>query len=206
MKLTFRGPLTAGQEVLTIEDDGEGMTLEIVKSAWMEPATVFKHRQNRSAGGLRVTGEKGIGRFASARVAHRLELDSVSAEGRKRVKAWFNWGDFEADEKFLDQVRCRWEEGSAPQGRRRGTWLTLQDLREDWSESDVKELRVTLARLLPPTGQPEDFHIEFVVKDDPSRHLSGPVAPPGFLEHPPVQACRANGRRRYCNCEDSLPR
>jgi HSP90 family molecular chaperone len=112
--LTFTGPLTAGQGSLTVADDGDGMTLDTVKTAWMEPATVFKRRQTKTHGGRRVTGEKGIGRFASARVAHRLELDSVSAETKERVRAWFNWGDFEAEDRYLDQVRCRWEEGPAP--------------------------------------------------------------------------------------------
>jgi signal transduction histidine kinase len=182
--LTFKGPLTAGQGTLTVADDGEGMTLDTVKTAWMEPATVFKRRQTRTSAGRRVTGEKGIGRFASARIAHRLELDSVSSENGNRVRAWFNWEKFEGDEKFLDQVKCRWEEGPAPRGRKHGTLLLLEDLREDWNEKDIRELKVVLSRLLPPAGMAEDFRIELTIEDDPSSRLSGAIAPPNFLEHP----------------------
>jgi signal transduction histidine kinase len=182
--LTFTGPLTAGQGSLTVSDDGEGMTLDTVQTAWMEPATVFKRRQTKTHGGRRVTGEKGIGRFASARVAHRLELDSVSAETKERVRAWFNWGDFEAEDRYLDQVRCRWEEGPAPRGRQHGTLLVLQDLREDWGEHELRDLRVTLGRLLPPSGPSEDFRIKLIVKQDGLSRLSGPIGPPRFLENP----------------------
>ncbi|MFI5417823.1 MAG: ATP-binding protein [Candidatus Lutacidiplasmatales archaeon] len=182
--LTLTGPLTAGQGALEISDDGEGMSLETVRTAWMEPATIFKRRQTKSRAGRRVTGEKGIGRFASARVAYRLELDSVSTEKKERVRAWFNWGDFEAEERYLDQVRCRWEQGPVPRGRRHGTILSLQDLREDWGEQEVRDLRVTLGRLLPPTGPSDDFRIRLVINQDGLSRLSGPIAPPKFLERP----------------------
>lgn len=182
--LRLRGPLKAGEGSLVVEDDGQGMTLDTVRTAWMEPATIFKRRQTHTPEGRRVTGEKGIGRFASARVAHRLELDSVASEDHKRVRAWFNWSDFEIEERFLDQVRCRWQQGRPPRGKAHGTTLKLQDLREDWSEQDVRGLRVTLSRLLPPTGPADDFQIDLIVTDDPSVRLSGRIARPEFLEHP----------------------
>src|SRR6266568_4765763 len=58
----FRGPLEPGQGGIDILDDGHGMTLATILSAWLEPATVFRRRTPHSEELHRpVLGEKGIG-------------------------------------------------------------------------------------------------------------------------------------------------
>lgn len=39
VSIKFNGLLEKGQGSISIEDDGHGMSLEIVESSWMEPAT-----------------------------------------------------------------------------------------------------------------------------------------------------------------------
>ncbi|MGP8078167.1 MAG: ATP-binding protein [Thermoplasmata archaeon] len=183
IRLTFEGPLEKGLGGLTIEDDGDGMTLETVRTAWMEPATIAKRRQTRTRAGRRVTGEKGIGRFASARIASQLELDSVARENGRRVMAHFNWGEFEGEDRYLDEIRCRWEEGAAPRGRGHGTILRLRQFTQKWNEENLRNLRVQLSRLLPPTGPKADFEIGFAVGGTLGKRLSGPIERPTFIEH-----------------------
>src|SRR5262245_30553572 len=67
--LKFEDPLSPGKGELIVSDNGIGMSLKTVLKAWMEPATVSKVENTVSKKGRRVTGEKGIGRFAAARVA-----------------------------------------------------------------------------------------------------------------------------------------
>ena len=59
---------------LTIYDEGDGMNLEIIEKAWMEPATNFKRKIENENKKRRFTGEKGIGRFASAKLASKLDI------------------------------------------------------------------------------------------------------------------------------------
>lgn len=184
VQLVFENPLEKGKGALTIEDDGDGMTLDTVRSAWMEPATIAKRRQTRTRAGRRVTGEKGIGRFASARIANQLELDSVARENSRRVVAHFNWGEFEGEDRYLDEIRCRWEEGTAPKDRAHGTILRLRQFTQGWDGESLRNLRVQLSRLLPPTGPEADFRIGFEVGGTLGKRLSGPIARPTFIEHP----------------------
>src|SRR6266436_6598062 len=53
---------------ITIEDDGTGMTKDVLEHHWVSPATpikkIGKSTQDTTAKGRRIQGEKGIGRFA----------------------------------------------------------------------------------------------------------------------------------------------
>jgi HSP90 family molecular chaperone len=64
--------ITTPDSMIEIEDDGEGMTFEVLRDAWMNPATPIKFKQKgdettrRTKGKKRIIqGEKGIGRFAT---------------------------------------------------------------------------------------------------------------------------------------------
>src|SRR5688572_12110687 len=56
--------------VIEIEDDGDGMTLDIIRDVWMKPATPYKLNQKKSKQnrytnkGRLMQGDKGVGRFA----------------------------------------------------------------------------------------------------------------------------------------------
>jgi hypothetical protein len=44
----FQGPLEIGQGRIEVMDNGHGMSLETTQTTWMEPATLFRKRQQRS--------------------------------------------------------------------------------------------------------------------------------------------------------------
>src|SRR5258708_6869169 len=72
--IKFQDELQKGKGRLEIIDDGHGMDLSTVHTAWMEPATDVKKRARHSRYlNRRLLGEKGVGRFASARLAEELE-------------------------------------------------------------------------------------------------------------------------------------
>ena len=188
VRLRFVGPFEVGKGELVIEDDGHGMSAEILTSAWMEPATVSKLKDRRSANGRVLTGEKGIGRFAAARVASRLELSSISAVTGKMISASFNWGDFEDESKYLDEVSCTWTESDAV-GLPSGTTLRLIGFHDDWSRMEgerrgvaFERLRRELARLISPLMS-KSFRID-IDAPDPFDAFSGPVEPPPLLAQP----------------------
>lgn len=180
--ITFEPPLALGKGAIVVEDDGHGIPLETLKSAWLEPATASKKSARRSPGGRRVTGEKGLGRFAAARLADRMQVESI-AEGRKRrVKAAFDWGEFRKDERFLDEILCNWEEHRSPSGSS-GTTLRLEGLHDEWSAESFRRLRAELARLVARPRPDDPFKIELVL---PSayKEQAGPISSPAILGRP----------------------
>lgn len=184
VRLYFTPPLLPGAGAVIVSDDGEGMTLDVLQTAWMEPATLSKVKKTRSDSGRRVTGEKGIGRFASARVASLLELTSVSRINGRRIFARFDWGAFDDESHYLDEITCEWREDS-PSDPTPGTELRLIRLHDDWTRekgSNFRKLRSELARLVSPIST-EDFRIFLDLPEDYDE-FSGEVAPPGFLSKP----------------------
>src|SRR3972149_6305925 len=49
----FHGPLEIGKGKIEVIDNGHGMDLETIQTAWMEPATLVKKRRTRSESGRR---------------------------------------------------------------------------------------------------------------------------------------------------------
>jgi len=86
--VNFQEPLEIGQGRIELMDNGPGMSLETIRTARMEPATLFRKRQQRSEQyGRRVLGDKGIGRFAASRLANNLEVVTrrVGEDGEIRL-------------------------------------------------------------------------------------------------------------------------
>jgi signal transduction histidine kinase len=185
--IKFEEPLSPGGGAVVIADNGTGMSLATVRGAWMEPATPSKSRLKFTKKGRRVTGAKGIGRFAAARIAEELDLSSVTGRPRRRTHIHFNWGAFNDEKLYLDEVRCRWEESPAEESSRRGTELRLAGLRDDWRASSRRDpferLRTELARLISPLAPAKDFRIEL---DLPERYSeqAGEISPPAVLDRP----------------------
>ncbi len=183
IRIVFEEPLEPTQGGILIEDDGVGMSLDTVRKAWFEPATVSKTRDTMTPGGRRVTGEKGIGRFAAARIAQAMEVETVAKRSRKLVRVRFDWGRFDDESLYLDEVKCKWEEGPAPRNRKRGTRLHLTGLNEAWRDKSFSRLRGELSRLVSPNRSKNDFEMTLEL---PKRfkEFSGTVTPPPILGKP----------------------
>jgi len=183
VRIVFEDPLEPSQGGILIEDDGAGMTLATIQKAWFEPATVSKTKNTRSAAGRRVTGEKGVGRFAAARIAQAMEMESLATGRRKLVRVRFDWGRFDDETLYLDQVRCRWEESPASKGRGHGTTLHLTCLNDAWDAESFLRLRGELSRLISPHKGTSDLEIEMVLPDR-FKDYAGVIAPPPVLGKP----------------------
>ena len=206
----FRGSLEPGQGGIDILDDGHGMTLDTILSAWLEPATVFRRRTPHSEELHRpVLGEKGIGRFAVSRLADELELVSRRPGEPVETRALFDWRLFDNDEAYLEDIPIAWEQSAAaviapggiaeqlwpelappePERLQRGTLLRMDALRTRWGPDEIRALRIGLSRLVSPflfeeqRERPDRFSIRL---DAPAGldELSGVVEPPEALRNP----------------------
>jgi anti-sigma regulatory factor (Ser/Thr protein kinase) len=206
--IRFVGPLEPGQGRIEVLDSGHGMALEIVKTVWMEPATSSKRGTVRRTEKLkrRFLGEKGIGRFASSRLADELEVVSRRNGEPKEVYALFDWRQFDDDEKFLDEVFIHWEERepteickggtiellwqddkSAPARKVwQGTMLRMSGLKQKWEARQFEDLRRGLARLVSPKlskDERAEFDVELSVPDE-FEQFNSKVESPTILKHP----------------------
>lgn len=138
VRITFEPPLEIGKGAVIITDNGEGMTLEDIRRGWMEPATISKVTRTKSRTGRRVTGEKGIGRFAAARVGRYLEIITRSKDDNQETKVSFDWTTFEDPAKYLDEISCTLTTGEAAPEAPKGTQLKMSALNDNW-DTDSSE-------------------------------------------------------------------
>jgi signal transduction histidine kinase len=170
---------------IEIYDDGTGMSLETIKNSWMEPASISKKLFNKSEGkNRRFTGEKGIGRFSSARLSSELEM-ITRTESDNEVVVNFTWSDFENIDLYLDEVKCNWKVREPIEfiDDKHGTKLLLKKLNSDWDEEKIRDLRVTLQRLINPVVPVTGFLIELKLPKE-FKYLSGLIEPPEPLTKP----------------------
>jgi len=204
--IRFVGPLEPGKGRIEVIDNGHGMELKTVQTVWMEPATPSKRDKQRSEKfKRRHLGEKGIGRFASSRLAHELEVISRRENATKEVYAVFDWRQFEDDSKYLDEVLILWEQRTPaeiiPSGTIESLWKTekilppvnelshgtilrMTGLKQKWEARQFEDLRRGLARLISPRATKEqDFEIELDLPPDFSE-FGCKVEAPEILKHP----------------------
>ncbi len=166
---------------ITIYDEGVGMDFNTIQHAWMEPATNFKKLQENQNPKRKYAGEKGIGRFASAKLASKLEL-ITKQEDEDEIVVSFDWNDFSNDFDYLEDIHIDWLIRPAQEIKRHGTILKLVNLNEDWDKNKIKDLRIALSRLLNPIVPSEDFLINLILPEN--LELSGLIERPETLNNP----------------------
>jgi len=202
-------PLEIGKGRIEIIDGGHGMSRETLETAWMEPATLIKKRRGRSEfRKRRMLGEKGVGRFAAAKLGSYLEVVTRRIESPVELRVFFDWSQFDDDTRYLDQVEvlleetapreislggpigALWSDDEHPSAEdlTHGTILRMESLRSNWTEEDLRNLHLSLSRLISPFFEEEllredEFQIRLEVPG-PYDALSGPIRPPEALRNP----------------------
>lgn len=168
---------------IVIYDQGKGMDFGTILHAWMEPATNYKKKEENKNTNRKFSGEKGIGRFASAKLSSKLEL-ITKQENDNEIVVWFDWNEFSNEETYLDNVKVNWVIRPATEIKEHGTILKLTNLSDDWDEDKIGELRVALSRLLNPIVPNEDFLISINLPNLIGKSLSGIIERPETLNRP----------------------
>lgn len=164
---------------IIVADNGSGMSVDIVKDAWMYIGTSNKEHNSRSEKGRIKTGAKGIGRFALDKLSIQSLMytkDSLAQE----VLSWnMDWNQFEKAELLGDvkanldfrSVRYReivkgilGEENSILEEHdwTTGTMIVLAPIREGWSARLFKKVNANL-KSINPIGNADKF--EVIVKN-----------------------------------------
>ncbi len=190
-----------GHLMLEIEDDGSGMTREVIENAWAVVATPYRVTQTNSKQGRkgrRVSGEKGLGRLSAARLGDRLEMFTKSAnENCWQVKV--DWGTLAAsDDLGSCEIELRKCDGDAL-AERTGTLIRIRELKGKWDDEKIAELRDLLSRLISPFARVEDFKI-WLTPLGGKEAESEEIEPARFLSKPPYLLKGSVDKSGKVNC------
>ena len=168
----FRGDMTHDADSrIVVRDDGMGMTPEVVRTRWMNPAAPHKYLdkqkgKERSPNKNRVIqGEKGIGRFAILKLGRVITVTTRQRDADSEMVLTFDFSRFDDDfvsedgdfkDIFLDQIKidCRQsapQQIPGPDGH--GTVIEVWNLKGEWSDNIVTQLCRDVSNLTDPVSR-----------------------------------------------------
>jgi len=152
--------------VIIVEDDGDGMTREVLMGPFLTVAhghkESAKEQEQRSVRGRIPLGEKGVGRFAVHKLGHRLELITRPRGQATELVLEIDWDQFESGAGSLNAVSLQLTERPPMYFTRpgaHGTRMLMQGARDKWTRTDVEKLQASLIRLTHPRFGVKDFRV-----------------------------------------------
>lgn len=171
--VTLDGVSSQGGRIV-VEDNGAGMSLELIETVWLVPGDDYRERQRAEQTrslkyGRLPLGEKGVGRFAVHKLGNRISIVTRAA-GAAECIVEIDWEEL-LENRFLDdapvQVRERPAEVFTNQST--GTRIEITRLRGDtWTRGEVRDLYRQVMSISSPFGEENDhFDVRVVVSDHP---------------------------------------
>jgi len=164
-RLNYRGRIT-------IEDKGDGLNPEQLRSSWL----VISRSSKRSAAGSQKSktkkgrtplGDKGLGRLGSMKLGDVLRIETATSETIPLAVAEFRWADCEVA-RTIDEIPVFI--GSVPNHSRfKGTRVSVLGLRDlpEWRRKDrIAEITRSLARLISPFEATSTFPVGITLDGD----------------------------------------
>jgi hypothetical protein len=169
-----------------IEDNGTGLTSEVIENVWLEPGT--DHRKPIDANGNRIInrspiynrvpmGEKGVGRFAVHKLGNKIKLITRPAniikcldekeEWKKYVLDYeitltIDWKTF-SQSKYLEDIPISWDTNRDKSEfhfkEDSGTLIEVTSLKEPWTRRMARSLKRNVVSMLSPKNDINKFKI-----------------------------------------------
>lgn len=149
---------------IIIEDNGCGMSLDVVENVWLEPGNAHKKsiiiNKEKSALGRYPIGEKGIGRFGVHKLGRIITMTTKSKNSNE-VVVNINWENF-LNAKYLNDVKIEVIERKPEVfvGNKTGTVIEISKLNVSWDKTKYEELIRALQKFNSPFNKSTDFKIE----------------------------------------------
>ena len=148
---------------ITVTDDGEGMSLDVLRSVWLVPGDDHRRRQRdnnqRSPRHHRLPlGEKGLGRFAVHKLGNRITLTTCARDSDECVVD-IDWNAL-TDQPFLDEapVTILLRDPQVFTGEQTGTCIEVGELRPpEWTRREVRNLCNQITSICSPFEHAGEF-------------------------------------------------
>lgn len=161
--------VTISKNKVVVTDDGNGMTEKEFRDFWMVIGTRAKARKNTSPiFNRKVSGSKGIGRFAVRFLGSMLKLNTVAYDSASKktfeINAIFDWNTV-SEQDSLTEVKIPYYVTEVS-NKTPGTTLEISRLRKGVKEANISAIASqTLALVSPLEGLEKPKFTELSVSD-----------------------------------------
>lgn len=157
VNVTFQnvGP-NKDDSLISIKDDGIGMSFEDIRDKWMVIGTPNKRKSPLSPKPFlrKCVGEKGIGRFAVDKLGDRLSIITKQKGAANWLKVNINWDLYASNDEnslqWFTDIESPYEYIPATNIEDHGTELRITRVREPWDSSSIKHAIVQISKLVSP--------------------------------------------------------
>lgn len=144
--------------MITIADDGYGMSFADIRDKWMVIGTSSKKKDPVSPKPFcrRCVGEKGIGRFAVDKLGDKVRMITKKAGESQWLNVEINWADYynhsaESNNLILfTDIENIYYYTKADDPSESGTKLIISNIRDVWTKSDIKRFMSEVAKIVSP--------------------------------------------------------
>jgi signal transduction histidine kinase len=171
-KADFLAVLRSANEI-EIDDDGDGMSLELLRDVYLTIGTSYRADQKRAIYAAEeeeeeeeedgdedvsepevILGEKGLGRLSAMRLGDQVLIVTGQAGSPNWNQLEIDWNDFaDAADDDLDSVEVTPEIGNAKDTDDCGTLIRISALKSEWSEDRLSSLAIEqFSKLSDPLG------------------------------------------------------
>ncbi|MDY0957744.1 sensor histidine kinase [Sphingomonas sp. CFBP8993] len=152
---------------IEVDDDGEGMSLDILKDVYLTIGTSYRADQKRDRYSAAedqddeededseiILGEKGLGRLSAMRLGDQVLIVTGQEEASNWNQLEIDWNDFaDAADEDLESVHVEPVIGNEKEEEERGTLIRISALKAEWSSEKLASLALEqFSKLTDPLG------------------------------------------------------
>ena len=155
---------------IVVRDDGTGMSLETVRTQWMNPAAPQKYLAKRDGDPRTplkrrvIQGEKGIGRFAILKLGRVVTVTTRPPHAKSETVLTYDFSRFDDDfvtehqqprDIFLDEITvdCHQSQPNRLPGPDHGTIIEIRALKGSWNNAILEKLCRDVSNLTDPVSR-----------------------------------------------------
>lgn len=162
--------LNSPNQRIVIEDDGCGMTSEIIHKVWLTIGTNYKKKDAKiSRKFYRFSlGNKGVGRLAVHRLADSILLETKTEEDLFGTNLEINWKKLVSSANYIDDLYVEVREGIQEEFvKSHGTRITLTGLKnKNWTKSQLRDLARKIENFKNPFHPIDNFNVVIQCDED----------------------------------------
>lgn len=162
--------IAAGEDgaIISISDDGVGMSFEDIRDKWMVIGTSSKRKAPYSPEPFnrKCVGEKGIGRFAVDKLGNKVNIITKKSGEKTWLKVEIDWGAYynsqeDGEIKLFTDIENRYSYIPCDEVSESGTKLIITGIREIWTKIDIERFVSEVSKIVSPYAS---FSYPFEVK------------------------------------------
>ena len=142
--------------VITIGDDGYGMSFADIRDKWMVIGTSSKRKEPYTPEPFhrKCVGEKGIGRFAVDKLGDKVSIVTKKADDSEWLKVDIDWtvyySNSDSNITLFTDVENKYSYLPAKNTLESGTKLIITDIREVWTKTDIERFVSEVSKIVSP--------------------------------------------------------